>query len=83
MLYYPVVRYRPIGDAGETVFTAKPGLWPSPFDVGDAVTVAYEPADPEDAKIVSVWMLWFLPGAMLLLGIGCLIAGWNTAKKAV
>ncbi len=82
-LYYPVVRYRPAGRVADVVFTASPGLWPLPFAIGDRVTVAYGPADPSDAKIDSFWMLWFMPGAVVLLGIGCLFAGWHTGKKLV
>ena len=83
MLYYPVVRYRPAGRDADVVFTSKPGLSPSPFAVGDRVTVAFEPADPANAKIISFWMLWFLPGVMVLFGVGCLIAGRHTLKKIV
>ena len=82
MLYYPVVRYRPAG-GDEIVFTAKSGLWPSPFNVGDPVTVAYQPTGSDNAKIVSFWMLWFLPGAVLIFGIGGVFAGWHTLKKVI
>lgn len=80
-LYHPVVRYRPADRGDAVVFKAKPGLWPSPFAVGDRVTVAYDRDDPDDAMIVSFWMLWFLPLAMALLGAGCLFAGRDTLRK--
>lgn len=78
MLYYPVVRFRPAERDASVIFKARPGLWPSPFDVGDRVTVAYDARDPDRAKIVSFWMLWFLPGAMMMLGLGCLFAARHT-----
>ncbi len=83
MLYYPVVRFQPSGRSTGIVFKAKPGLWPSPFDTGDRVVVAYDPDDPDDARIVSFWMLWFLPGIMILFGLGCLFAARDTMKKIV
>lgn len=83
MLYYPVVRFRPSGASTGIVFMAKPGLWPSPFDTGDRVVIAYHPNDPDDAKIVSFWMLWFLPGVMILSGMACFWAARDTFKKIV
>ena len=83
MLYHPVVRFQPRGRSASIVFKAKPGLWPSPFDSGDRVVVAYDADDPDDARIISFWMLWFLPGTTILFGLGCLLAGRDTMKKIV
>ncbi|NKB49708.1 MAG: DUF3592 domain-containing protein [Alphaproteobacteria bacterium] len=82
-LYYPMVRYLPHDRGSSTVFKAKPGLWPSPFSVGDTVTVAYRADDPDGAKIVSFWTLWFLPIVLILFGLGCLFAGRHTLNKPV
>ena len=77
-LYYPMVRYQP-AEIGELVmFKSRPGLWPSPFAVGDKVTVACAPDDPASARVVSFWTLWFLPACMILLGTGSMIAGLST-----
>lgn len=81
-LHFAIVRHRPDGSPAPLEFKAKPGLWPSPFSVGEEVVVAYDPAHPEDAKIVSFWTLWFLPGAMVALGVGCVIAGRSTWRRA-
>jgi hypothetical protein len=81
-LHFAIVRYRPAGSREPLEFKAKPGLWPSPFSVGDVVVVAYDPADLADAKIVSFWTLWFLPAAMVLLGVVCVGAGRLTWTKA-
>ncbi len=76
-LYTPVVRYAPAG--GDTVeFEAPSFPWPSPFAVGDPVVVAYDPARPEDAAVVSFWTLWFLPLVMAGFGVGCLVAARST-----
>lgn len=75
-LYRPIVHFSPGGEDAAVQFTAQPALWPSPFDVGDPVIVAYRETDPEDAKIVSFWMLWFLPLATCMFGCGCILAGW-------
>ena len=82
-MYYPLVRYRPPPDGASITFKAKPGMWPSPFDVDDRVTVAYNEHDPEDAKIVSFWTLWFLPATLILFGAACLIGGRQTLAKSV
>lgn len=81
-LYYPVVRYRPRQQDASITFKATPGLvWASPFDVGERVTVAYKEGDPEDAMIVSFWMLWFMPVILMVFGAGCLFAGRQTLAK--
>jgi hypothetical protein len=81
-LHFAIVRYRPRGSREPLEFKAKPGLWPSPFSVGDDVVVAYDPADPGHAKIVSFWTLWFLPAVMVVFGAVCVAAGRSTWAKA-
>ena len=80
-LYHAIVQYhRP--EADETVtFKSRPGLNPSPFSVGDHVTVAYRSSDPVGARVISFWTLWFLPCAMIALGGGCVFAGRSTLIK--
>lgn len=80
-LYYPVVRFRPRSRDEAVEFTAKPGLWPGLFEAGEVVAVAYRPAEPADAKIVSFWMLWFLPAVTVLFGLACIYAGLDIARR--
>jgi hypothetical protein len=75
------VRFRPDARGGTVTFKAKPGMWPTPFDVDDRVTVAYDPLDPDDARLVSFWMLWFLPLVTALVGGACVYAGHDTLRK--
>lgn len=66
-IYYPHVRY--VTRSGETVeFTASVGSSPPAFDVGEPVSVLYDPAAPTEARIDSFFQLWF--GAVILGGIG-------------
>lgn len=66
-VYYPRVRY--VTRSGETVeFTAAVGSSPPSFDVGEEVSVLYDPAAPEEARIDTFFQLWF--GAVILGGIG-------------
>ena len=80
-LLYPVVQFSPENWGEQIVFRARPGLWPSPFEVNDLVVVAYDANQPADAKIVSFWMLWFLPAVMILFGGACVFAGRHTLQK--
>lgn len=79
-LHHPVIRYQPAETSTVVEFTARPGLWPSPYRKGDLVEVAYHASSPQDARVVSFWMLWFLPVVTILFGVCCLFAGWHTYR---
>jgi hypothetical protein len=65
--YYPRVRFAtPTGESVE--FTGSVGSTPAAFDVGEAVAVLYDPADPQDARIDSFFQLWFGPLILGFLG---------------
>jgi len=81
-LLYPLVQFWPENADEQIVFRAQPGLWPSPFATGDVVTVAYNPDQPVDAKIISFWTLWFLPAVMILFGGACIFGGRHTLQNA-
>lgn len=78
---HPVVRFvQP--ETGEAVkFTSRFGLWPSPFAVGEAVEVAYDPEDPERVEINSFWTIWLLPLVLPLFGLACLAAGFHNLRR--
>ena len=40
----------------------------SPFDIGEAVAVLYDPSHPRDARIDSFFQLWFAPLILGFLG---------------
>ncbi len=80
-IYYPMVRFQHAEIEEPVMFKSRPGLWPSPFAVGDKVTVAYPRADPVNARVVSFWTLWFLPACMILLGAGSMFAGRSALTK--
>lgn len=78
---HPVVRFVP-PETGETVeFKSRFGLWPSPFAVGDAVEVAYDPADTARVDINSFWTIWLLPLLLVLFGLACFAAGFDTLRR--
>ena len=66
VLFYPSVRFQTA--AGRTVaFQNKLGPIVPPR-VGDEVTVIYEPARPEEAKVALGSMFRFNPKALLVVG---------------
>jgi len=79
-LYHPQVTFVTPRDGRPVNFRSRIGLWPSPFAVGEKVTVAFDPADPGTAKIVSIWTLWFLPGCMIALGLLAVVLGRTKLK---
>ena len=80
-LYHPVVAFRASRGGRRVTFRSRIGLWPSAFEVGESVTVAYQPGDPGKAKIVSILTLWFLPGCMIGLGLLALVLGRAKLKS--
>ncbi|MGB8261715.1 MAG: DUF3592 domain-containing protein [Terracidiphilus sp.] len=42
---------------------------PPAFHLGDRVTVLYDPANPEEARIDRLWQLWSLPLIFAALGL--------------
>lgn len=78
---HPVVRFVP-PETGETVeFRSRFGMWPSPFSVAQSVEVAYDPADPAQARINSFWTIWFLPLLLAAFGLACVAAGHHTLRQ--
>jgi hypothetical protein len=76
----PIVRFIVPGAGREVVFRSKVAVWPSPFEAGEAVEVAYDPVDPERAEIASFWTIWLPPAALGLFGLLCAGAGLLTLR---
>lgn len=53
-------------------FTSGVGSSPPSHRVGEAVTVLYDPAEPQSARIKSFFQLWF--GFLLVFGMGVVFA---------
>jgi hypothetical protein len=69
-IYYPRVRY--VTRSGNPVeFTGSVGSSPPAFDVGEPVSVLYDPAEPEKARIDSFVQLWFPALILGVLGLVC------------
>ena len=79
---HPIVRFIVSETGREAVFKSKVGLWPSPFEVGEAVEVAYNPDDPKQAEINSFWTIWLPPLGLMVFGLLCLGAGLLTPRWA-
>lgn len=74
--YYPVVEYVSADGRPHTVHMTEGSSVPS-HEVGDEVTVLYDPDHPLDARIKSFGsyaLMWILPGITGILGLGFLIA---------
>jgi hypothetical protein len=74
--YYPVVEFV-ASDGRRRNIQMSEGSYPASYEVGDDVTVLYEPDHPLEARIKSMSStigMWILPGITGILGIGFLIA---------
>ena len=67
LLRYPLLSYE--GPGGRAVVAPSTrGGFPCPCRAGQAVTVLYDPAAPDDACLASRWLLWGQPLLAALLG---------------
>jgi hypothetical protein len=64
-VYYPVVRFADKAGQDHTLYSSS-GSYPPAYEVGERVSVLYDPANPKEAKINSFSNLWLWP---LILGI--------------
>lgn len=74
--YYPVVMFT-ANDGKRRSVQLNEGGFPPAYEVGDEVTVLYEPEHPLDARIKSFSssaLMWVLPGITGVLGISFLVA---------
>lgn len=74
--YYPVVEFT-ASDGRRRSVQMSEGSWPPSHEVGEAVTVRYDPRHPLDARIASAGsnaLMWILPGITGILGVGFLVA---------
>jgi hypothetical protein len=67
VIYYPVVRFK-TQDGKAVDFRAASGSQRPTYSVGDKVPVLYDPNNPKDSRINTVWGVWGAP--LILLGIG-------------
>jgi uncharacterized protein DUF3592 len=64
-VYYPRVRF--VTQSGDTIeFTGSNGTSPPAFEVGETVSVLYDPTSPGNARIDTFFQLWLLP---IILGV--------------
>jgi hypothetical protein len=69
--YYPVVRFTP-SDGKVREIQLNEGSNPPAYEIGDRVTILYEPGHPLDARIKSVGgtiSMWLLPAITGFLGL--------------
>jgi hypothetical protein len=74
--YYPVVEFT-ANDGKRRSVQLSEGSFPPAYEVGDEVTILYEPEHPMDARIKSFGssaLMWILPSITGILGIGFLVA---------
>ena len=74
--YYPVVEFRS-SDGRRHYVQLVEGSSPASFEIGEDVTILYDPEHPLDARIKSVGsslLLWVLPGITGILGLSFLVA---------
>jgi len=72
--YYPVVEFTAKDGKRRSVQLSE-GSFPPAYEVGDEVTVLYEPDHPLDARIKSFGsstLMWILPGITGILGVAFL-----------
>ena len=72
-LSYPVVSYADSSSIAHVLHSTM-GCSPPTFELDEKVTVAYQPDNPGDAKIVAFFQLWFYTFLLGIFASSCLIA---------
>jgi hypothetical protein len=69
--YYPVVEFD-LPDGTHKQVQLSEGSWPPEYEIGQAVTILYDPEHPLDARIKSsssTLLMWIFPGITGIVGI--------------
>lgn len=72
--YYPVVEFS-LPDGTPKRVQLSEGIWPPEYELGQPVTIQYDPGKPLDARIrsaSSTVLKWILPGITGILGVAFL-----------
>lgn len=84
--YYPVVEFD-LPDGNHKRVQLSEGSWPPEYEIGEPVTILYDPAHPLDARIKSsssTLLMWIFPGITGFIGIvflGVTIIVWRFLKS--
>ncbi len=80
-VWRPIVRFTDPASGRAVIFDSHFRSRPAFFDAGDAVTVAYDPAEPDNARIDDFWTRYFFPLLAAILGAVFLFVIWITRKR--
>ncbi len=69
-MFKPLVRYETLAGA-MTEFASSAASRPAAYEVGEAVTVLYDPSHPDDVRLKGSFSLWGMP--IVLLGVGAVL----------
>jgi hypothetical protein len=86
--YYPVVEFD-VPDGSHKHVQLSEGSWPPEYEIGQPVTILYDPAHPLDARIKStssLMLMWIFPGITGFVGIvflGVTILVWRFLRSDI
>lgn len=66
--YYPVVEFTQ-ADGTLVRFSDGIGSLPADYSVGTQVAIAYNPQNPQDARIYTWKRIWFVPALFIAIGL--------------
>lgn len=85
--YYPVVEFV-LADGSRKTAQMPEGSWPPRYEVGEAVTVLYDPAQPLNARVkstsgtVGLWTWTIVTGFLAVAFVGATLLAWWVLKEA-
>jgi len=75
-VYYPVFSFQDSNRLSHEVYSSS-GQYPPAYEVGDKVTVLYQPDKPESAEIDSFWDVWLMSILFAFSGVFELFIGFG------
>lgn len=65
--YFPIFQFK--DESGSTVTTKSPsGGKPPPYDIGDRISILYDPLNPTNVKVNSIIYTWLPPLFSIFMG---------------
>ena len=80
--YYPVISFETV-KGKKITFKSKSTYNPAQYKVGDQLSVRYNPKNPQEAEVFSVYALWIRFAVVFIFGLIFTLIGWFEVYRSL